>query len=417
MDVRRPLSRLPAALLLALWACGGPEPAERTAPRVALPEDGPPAPVVRTLRLALRMDERFALVADAPERARRRVEVASAVLARQVGLGLHVASLGPFPPVPDPVRAGELLERLEAAADPEADVTVLFAAATAMEGTRAEHVAARFTGRAVVVRSLAARFDPSDTDALLAAEATLLLHGLGTIFGALPVCGDPIVSAELPPRPATLAFSPFNERLLLVHRSLDLRPEIAPRLSPESAKAALATLDAASPIVRRCAARELEARQRMLAAVLAPPAPPPVLPPAPPGETPEQAWTRCHELASRHPDSEAARCAGLAAVATNRTEEAIRFLRAWLVAHPDDPEVVLALARAVGRGGDDGAARGLLADFAQRHPGHVSVWINLGVAEARLGRLAEARAAWEAALRLEPGNPDARALLDGLPKP
>ena len=106
----------------------------------------------------------------------------------------------------------------------------------------------------------------------------------------------------------------------------------------------------------------------------------------------------------------------MAAARTGRGPEAIRHLRAWLAHHPDDGEAVLLLAREVGKGGDDGAARALLARFVEAHPEHVQARINLGVAMARLGDLAGARQHWEVVLQKAPNNADARDLIEQLPR-
>ena len=369
---------------------------------------------VRTLALAIRLDARYALVAGAEERARQSIAAASAALA-PVGLGLAIRSIR-VAAVPEPrASALRLLDAVEQSTDPEADVTVLFTALPAPAPTRDEHVAGRYTGSALVVRSMTLFFEPEDTAGLADAETRLLLQGIGTIFGAVAFCDDPLMAGRFPPTDALPPFQSRNVALIRAHRSLDLRRSARPRLSAAIAREALNLLTRAQPAERRCAARELAEREKTLLAVLTPTPSPPALPAAPANESPEAAWTRCQSAAQTAPDSEAARCAGLAAVAIGRTDEAIRYLRAWRAGHPDDLEAMLGLARTLGRLGDDGAARALLEEFATAHPEAVLAWLNLGVAEARLGRLPRARAAWQHVLRLDPDHADARLLLSKLP--
>ena len=119
-------------------------------------------------------------------------------------------------------------------------------------------------------------------------------------------------------------------------------------------------------------------------------------------------------LAERAPKI-AARCAGMSAVALGDHDSAVHFLRAHLAHHPGDETVVVALARAVGRDGDDGAARNLLAGYVAQNPDHLRARVNLGVALARLGDYAGARRQWRAVLARDPSHPAATKLLAQLP--
>jgi tetratricopeptide (TPR) repeat protein len=411
---RRGSPLLFAAGLFASCAGAPPETTQtRSEPRAVTTM--PRAP--RVLRLALRFDARYALVAGAERRAREAVAAAAGALA-PVGLSLSVDSVAPLATDADQPGAQRQLDALERSLGDDtasADLVVLFAATPAPDPVRAEHVAARYAGRAIFVRSMTLYFPPEDTAGLVAAETRLLLQGVATVFGALPFCTDPLLAGAFPPTDALSRFDPRNEALIAAHRELDLRAGAGPRVPVDVARAATALLAESTPRERRCAARAFADRQAVLNSVLSPPPAPPPLPSAPPDETPEMAWQRCEPSARQSPGTPATRCAGLAALATGRIPDALRHLRVWIADHPEDVEAVLALARTVGRSGDDGAARAMLAEYVAAHPDAVAVWLNLGVAEARLGRPAQARAAWQRVLALQPDHTDARALLAKLP--
>jgi tetratricopeptide (TPR) repeat protein len=408
-------SRLLPVLGLLVSCAGAPPDAAST--RAETRTAAPPVRAPRVLHLALRFDDRYALVAGAERRARDAVAAAARALA-PVGLSLTVDSVAPFATDPDQPGAQRQLDALErglGADTAAADLVVLFAATPAPDSVRSEHVAARYAGRAVFVRSMTLFFSPEDTSGLVAAETRLLLQGIATVFGALPFCTDPLLAGSFPPTDALSRFDARNEALIAAHRDLELRAGGGPRVPVHVARAAAALLAESTPRERRCAARAFADRQSVLNTVLSPPPAPPPLPSAPPDETPEMAWQRCEPSARQSPGTPATRCAGLAALATGRIPDALRHLRVWIADHPEDVEAVLALARTVGRSGDDGAARAMLAEYVASHPDAVAVWLNLGVAEARLGRPAQARAAWQQVLALQPDHADARALLAKLP--
>ena len=57
--------------------------------------------------------------------------------------------------------------------------------------------------------------------------------------------------------------------------------------------------------------------------------------------------------------------------------------------------------------GDAGAAMKLAADVAARHPGNATNWNNIGVIFNSLGKKADAKDCFQAALARDPGHPDA----------
>lgn len=114
----------------------------------------------------------------------------------------------------------------------------------------------------------------------------------------------------------------------------------------------------------------------------------------------ERALQRCAPIASDQPSSFASRCAGEAAAALNKDEEAQRYLRAYLSTHPMSPQVILLLSTVTGRSGDHRAAEALLSELLGSIERlapleRARALYNLGVARAQLGRLEEAIEAWE----------------------
>ena len=82
-------------------------------------------------------------------------------------------------------------------------------------------------------------------------------------------------------------------------------------------------------------------------------------------------------------------------------------ITAHLAFHQNDVLALSKLARLVGRGGDDAAARSLLERAVRHAPKNVKLRINLGIAYARLGNYEKARLHWRHALKLQPKNRDA----------
>ena len=87
--------------------------------------------------------------------------------------------------------------------------------------------------------------------------------------------------------------------------------------------------------------------------------------------------------------------------------------RAHLSFHPTDRPAILALARCVGRSGDDDGARAVLALATQNHPGWADAHVELGIALYRLSQVEAARSEWRKALQLDAQNEDAAKLLKG----
>jgi tetratricopeptide (TPR) repeat protein len=218
----------------------------------------------------------------------------------------------------------------------------------------------------------------------------------------------------------------LNLALVRAHATLDLHPRRGSRrLPPDIARRAAALIAPGAPGLPACAAEALVARRRLLEATAAPPAPEPPKP----GEAElagglkalaegraDEALRQCTAAVAADPASEATRCAGLAAEKLGRGDDAERYLRAWLLRHADDRDATLALARLVGRHGDDAAARAVLLAWVGAHADDADAWLNLGVAHARLGDFAAARQAWESVLRLRPDDADAKKLLKRLPR-
>lgn len=397
-------------LLALLAGCGGPGGPGTPAGRLT------PLPRARTLRVVAFVDPGAARIAGHAARLGERIASASDHLAALAALQLELVAVRR-----DAAPAGDLtaaLERLEQAAPaPEADLVLLYTAdAPVGRTTTAQLVQSRYAGRYVVVRSPATLIPPDDPERLHRAEVELIEHGIGVIFGALPGCvAGLMASTPHLGRQPPVSFRPLDLQLMRAHARLDLRG--GPRVPPAMATEVLALLDAARP--DRCQAGLFDRRRALLAEVAAPP--PPTAAPLAAGLAAlaagqhAEAWAACEPIARTAAPGEATRCAGLAGAALGKGDAAIRYLRAHLAARPDDEEALLVLAREVGRQGDDGAARGLLAGFVEGHPDHVRARVNLGIALARLGDLAGARQQWEAALARDPQNPDARELLDQLP--
>jgi len=115
-----------------------------------------------------------------------------------------------------------------------------------------------------------------------------------------------------------------------------------------------------------------------------------------------EALERCAPIASHSPSSFASRCAGEAAAQLKRDAEALRYLRAYLSAHPLNPPATLELSKVVGRTGDHSAAAALLSELISAPKLKLSsqqrsrALYNLGIAHAQLGELSEALKAWRA---------------------
>lgn len=442
------------ALIGLLVACGGDAPARR-APSALDPSAARPAPVVQRLTVVALADGRYRAIPQFEDRIRERLATASDHMAARFGLPLDLIGIEPWTAeVPDD-DAERLLADLEAtpsALRVDVDLVIGFTARPPPRRAGIRDVGrARYAGRALVARSLTPFFGVQQPEALHEAEAFSILHGLGTVLGALPSCGARVMAD----RPlfrvdtdggaswAVSGWSPLNQALVKAHAGMPLRPSAGPRVPPAIAEAALQITRRAEPPARRCAGDTLDLREALLAeaaeraesAETPPPASDPgdSLPPAVgeglaalTNDDPTRALALCAPLAAERPETEASRCAGLAAEQLGDLPTAARYLRAWLshqgeVQGPDpirDP-VLLALARAVGRAGDDAAARALLAGYVQRNPEDARAHLNLGIAAARMGDYTAARFAWERARGLvaegDALRADADRLLEQLP--
>lgn len=127
----------------------------------------------------------------------------------------------------------------------------------------------------------------------------------------------------------------------------------------------------------------------------------------------DQQWAKalslCGSIANHQPSSFASRCAGEAAAALAKDDDAQRYLRAYLSAHPMTPTVVLLLSKVIGRNGEHRAAESLLSDLLASKeiemtpPQRARALYNLGIAQAQLGRFDEARTIW-ASIEKEAGE-------------
>lgn len=121
-----------------------------------------------------------------------------------------------------------------------------------------------------------------------------------------------------------------------------------------------------------------------------------------------EAFARCSPVADHSPGGFAAWCAGEAAAALGDSEAAIRYLRAYLSARPDEVRATLLLAKLLGRGGDHLSAAALLSSVVAQggltEPQRSEALYNLGVARAQVGDWRGADEAWAA---LPPGSDEA----------
>jgi hypothetical protein len=395
----------------------------RPAPRLQ-PTALPPVAPVQRLTVQVLVDPALASNPGHPARIRKRIEAASAALRTRFGLSLTLTSIERWRPA-EQQTLSPLLTELEALPAADVDLRIGWTTGTPPKRPRmADLVASQYARPAMVLRALTPLFERAPA-ALHAAEVRTIVHGVAQIFGALPACAPAIMSPTVGFRHGAQAgaFTATNLALVKVHSTLDLRRGT---VSPAMARRALALLD--PPGRLRCHLEPLRRRRAVLQALLTQPAAPGPLQPVPPPANPtlvsgltalesgdpQAALERCGPLAERGV-AQAARCAGFAAAALSQHATAVRFLRAHLATQPDDDEAVLALSKALGQSGDDGAARALLSRFVNRNPEHIAARLNLGIAAARLGDYPAARAAWAAVLALDPAHDDARALLQQLP--
>lgn len=110
-----------------------------------------------------------------------------------------------------------------------------------------------------------------------------------------------------------------------------------------------------------------------------------------------EAFELCEPIASTQPSSLASLCAGVAATELKRDEQAARYLRAHLAAHPQEPTATLTLSKVLGQKGEHKAAEALLQGLLKAPltpQERARALYNLGVARAQQGRWREALEAW-----------------------
>jgi tetratricopeptide (TPR) repeat protein len=98
-------------------------------------------------------------------------------------------------------------------------------------------------------------------------------------------------------------------------------------------------------------------------------------------------------------------------------EEALAELTALTRIQPDDLAAQVGAAQCLIPLGRPAEAAAILEKVVEVAPNYVLAYLQLGLAYRVLGKTAEARSAWEEVLRLDPGNPAARALLSQLGPP
>lgn len=401
-------------LLIAcgLVACGGP----RTAPvRSPLDTGGlTPTPLVQRLTVIALADPRWQLLPEHRERIGERIDATSDQLLARVGVRLDLREIRPWPTAVNDIDAA--LDALEAADPaPGADLVVLFTA-TPLKGRAdlAQLEGSRYTRPYAVIRSLTPYLGEAPVW-LHAAEVALVERAVARIHGALRICGAGVMgdgAGLLNRRRDAWTWHPRTLALVRAHARLT---RLQRKVPPDAARKALEALRPTGP----CDRVAVEARRQVLEAI-AEAAPPEDVDRLARGRAALEAGDAraaldlCGPVAERDP-AQAARCAGLAALAVDAPEDGIRFLRAHLAHHPADEQAVLALARAVGRQGDDAAARSLLARYVEQNPEHVEARLNLGVALARLGDYPGARRAWEKVLEIDPQHAGAQKMLSQLP--
>jgi tetratricopeptide (TPR) repeat protein len=107
---------------------------------------------------------------------------------------------------------------------------------------------------------------------------------------------------------------------------------------------------------------------------------------------------------------------GTLALEHGTTDDAIRWLRIAVEHAPERAEALEKLGVAILLNGDALGARPYLERAVQRDPTSASAHLNLAVAYAELAKFSEARRQTLEALRLDPGERRAAALLEALPK-
>lgn len=344
-------------------------------------------------------------------------------LVNQFGLELQIKRFVPWEaPYPTLTAA---LEGLTTRVDERTDLHFGFLLTSAQSVRVASpRVESRYLGPALVISPIALGGSARSRGARGAADIRALLQGIGTIFGALPACGDTVMSDDTH-RKSTPSFQwgPTNARLIRLHSALDLARAREGGLPPDLAQRASKHLGQPGADLRCDRRGHLTRRLRVVAEILAPRIQAAAQAPSRPSTSISDglaalaardyrtALARCRPAAESDPTGPATTCAARAAEALGETTLAIRFYRAALANGRKETALRLALARLVGRAGDDAAARALLETCVTDDPGSVKAWLNLGVARARLGDLQGARRAWRTVIELAPDHREAKSLL------
>lgn len=290
------------------------------------------------------------------------------------------------------------------------DLIVLFSSVPqSLRTTNEEMVAAHYASPYIVVFSHALRLNINDGESLHLAETKALLRGTALALGALFCSKDDVLQQILL----------YEEQTMLrANHDLHLQDGLTFGLSSKGNEDAMSALNnypktcnvkvkerfkALSVAHDERKNYEIFLEQASIAAdeglnALA-------------SGNPSKALNLCSKYADRLPESKAARCAGLAADAIGETVKAVVYLRAYSSIHQTDAEVIRALARQLGRGGDDAAALALLRRFLDYDPNDRLARLNLGIAALRVGLQAEAREAFEYLLNQDPNDKEAAELL------
>ena len=382
-----------------------------------------PFPVVQRLTVTVYLDPSLGSVGAVQDYASHLLATAGDHLAARFGLELQVTRFVPWQDVPPGMTAA--FEALEANGRGATDLALGFLyAPTDSRITAADRVMSRYLVPNFVLAPTSFGRPGGQKSTGNATDIQALLQGLGAIFGALPGCGDTVMSTELlATHKRSLKWGPTNARIIRLHAALDLARAHRMGLPQDLAQRVSKLLGQPGTDLACDKNGHLTRRRRIMAEILAPR----IQAAAREAQTPPQAMAsglaalqaedyatalaHCGPIAEGHPAGPATACAARAAEALGRDDLAIRFYRASLANGPKETKTRLALARLVGRAGDDAAARALLERCVADDPASTEARLNLGIARARLGDLDGARAAWRAVLDRDPAHVEAKKLL------
>ena len=313
---------------------------------------------------------------------------------------------------------------------PKPEVTFLITQSSEPLKSIHKAVEASYLGRTVVLRfGPETDFSKGGRD-FIASGKSKIQFAIGRIFGGLPSCISTVLSPSRRPLPyRPLRWLSANVGLINAHRKIDLKSvNGSPALLPKPIIARVIDQLRTAPDGLRCQAqRDVLRRRALLVAAqekqalvqsgnLASRARDYALEDAlgalAKGEL-REAFLQCSALVEQDPDLPgAARCAGQASEVLDDGSRAIFYYRVHLAAWPDDLEIVMSLAKLLGRRGDDAAALSLLRHAVHIAGSSMAPRINLGIALARMGQLREARKAWREIIAMDPDNQDAIDLLN-----